>query len=88
MNLTEIYRANQTQLIEFSQQLTIKKMKLDRFFSKFLEQYDLDELDRKGPEWQTYKEMLHEYENTSKLITSTNYALKSYGQHSRFQNSY
>lgn len=56
--------------------LTLQKMKIDRFFSVFLDSHDLDSKPKDSAEWFTYKEMLKEYERIEKELTIANYHME------------
>jgi hypothetical protein len=64
MNLNEKYNS-----------LQIEKMKLDKFFSLFLEKFerkmDADKTDT--PVWKLYKAKLKEYDKISQELKNTNY---------------
>jgi hypothetical protein len=64
MTLTEKYNS-----------LQIQKMKLDKFFSMFLEKFerkmDADKTDT--PVWKLYKAKLKEYDKISQELKNTNY---------------
>jgi hypothetical protein len=64
MTLTEKYKS-----------LQIEKMKLDKFFSMFLEKFerkmDADKTDT--PVWKLYKAKLKEYDKISQELKNTNY---------------
>jgi hypothetical protein len=67
MNLTEKYNS-----------LQIQKMKLDKFFSMFLEKFerkmDADKTDT--PVWKLYKAKLKEYDAVSHELKATQYWMK------------
>jgi hypothetical protein len=67
MNLTEKYNS-----------LQIEKMKLDKFFSLFLEKFerkmDVDKTDT--PVWKLYKAKLKEYDKVSQELKHTEYWIK------------
>jgi hypothetical protein len=67
MNLTEKYNS-----------LQIEKMKLDKFFSMFLEKFerkmDADKTDT--PVWKLYKAKLKEYDKVNQELKSTQYWIK------------
>jgi hypothetical protein len=67
MNLTEIYNS-----------LQLEKMKLDKFFSMFLEKFerkmDADKTDT--PVWKLYKVKLKEYEKVNQELKATDYWIK------------
>jgi len=62
-------------LIEKKNQLIVEKMKLDKFFSMFLEKFerqmDPDKIDT--PVWKLYKTKLKEYEKIQHEIKATQY---------------
>jgi hypothetical protein len=62
-------------LIEKYNSLQIEKMKLDKFFSMFLEKFerkmDADKTDT--PIWKLYKTKLKEYDKVSQEIKNTQY---------------
>jgi hypothetical protein len=51
-------------------------MKLDKFFSIFLDQYEMTEDDLDTPEWFTYREMLKHYDQITDLIKKTDYRIE------------
>jgi hypothetical protein len=65
-------------LIEKYNSLQIEKMKLDKFFSMFLEKFerkmDADKTDT--PIWKLYKTKLKEYDNISRELKATEYWIK------------
>jgi hypothetical protein len=67
MNLTEKYNS-----------LQLEKMKLDKFFSMFLEKFerkmDADKTDT--PVWKLYKAKLKEYEKVNQELKATDYWIK------------
>lgn len=71
----DIVRAAPSELKGIKSQLTVQKMKLDKFFSVFLDNNELREDDLNTPEWKTYKSMLEDYEKVSLLLKTTNYYL-------------
>lgn len=56
--------------------LTLQKMKIERFFSEFLDTNELDIQGTNTPEWFTYKEMFTEFERIKKDITIANYYME------------
>ena len=56
--------------------LVVDKMKLDKFFSIFLDQYEMTEDDLDTPEWFTYREMLKHYDQITDLIKKTDYRIE------------
>jgi len=65
-------------LIEKYNSLQIEKMKLDKFFSMFLEKFerkmDADKTDT--PVWKLYKSKLKEYDKVSQELKHTQYWIK------------
>jgi hypothetical protein len=65
-------------LIEKYNSLQIEKMKLDKFFSMFLEKFerkmDADKTDT--PIWKLYKTKLKEYDKVSQELKHTQYWIK------------
>jgi len=64
MTLTEKYKS-----------LQIEKMKLDKFFSMFLEKFErkMDSDKTDTPVWKLYKAKLKEYDKISQELKNTNY---------------
>jgi hypothetical protein len=67
MNLTEKYNS-----------LQIEKMKLDKFFSMFLEKFErkMDSDKTDTPIWKLYKAKLKEYDKVSQELKHTEYWIK------------
>jgi len=67
MNLTEKYNS-----------LQIEKMKLDKFFSMFLEKFErkMDPDKTDTPVWKLYKAKLKEYDKVSQELKHTEYWIK------------
>lgn len=76
INATEIYRASPIELDSIYQKLIVQKMKLDKFFSVFLDNTELDETDPNTIDWVVYKEMMKDYGRIDHLLTTTKYHLK------------
>lgn len=74
----EIAEASREQLVGYLNDLQVAKMKMDKFFSIFLDKAKFDEDNTQTPEWITYREMLKEYGHLNDLIKSTNYRLGRY----------
>ena len=72
---TGIARMSRDELLKAHQVITVKKMHLDKFFSDFLNEKELDHDIPDTPEWKEYKEKLVEYRNVSALLNSANYQL-------------
>lgn len=77
ITLSEIYHATRQELETIHQDLIIKKMKLDKFFSIFLDNTELEDTDTTTDDWVTYKEMLKEYERVDHLLTTTKYHIRN-----------
>ena len=62
-------------LIEKYNSLQIEKMKLDKFFSMFLEKFErkMDSDATDTPVWKLYKTKLKEYEKVSQELKNTQY---------------
>ena len=77
-------RFNIDQLVTIKNQLILEKMKMDKFFSIFLDSTYLDDtLDSdKGEyetqDWKTYKSKAEEYENIQRLILLTDFYTTHY----------
>jgi len=67
MNLNEKYNS-----------LQIEKMKLDKFFSMFLEKFErkMDSDKTDTPIWKLYKAKLKEYDKVSQELKNTEYWIK------------
>ena len=67
MNLTEKYNS-----------LQIEKMKLDKFFSMFLEKFErkMDPDKTDTPVWKLYRTKLKEYDKVSQELKNTEYWIK------------
>ena len=75
-NHKQIIRASETELHNIKNNLIIDKMKLDKFFSVFLDQYEMTEEELDTPEWFTYREMLKEYDRVNELIKAADYRIQ------------
>lgn len=73
MKPIELSRMNKENLIEVKNNLVLDKMRLDKFFSIFLNENELDHDIPNTPQWQTYKEKLSDYQDLSKLINWAEY---------------
>lgn len=76
ITLQDVAAANRTDLYDIKGQLQVDKMKLDRFFSIFLDENEMDENDLNTPVWFTYKEMLKEYDRIDRLLKTTDFYIK------------
>lgn len=64
--------------LERNNELILQKMKLDKFFSMFLEKFDrqMDSDNTNTPVWKLYKSKLKEYEKIDYEIKANQYWLK------------
>jgi hypothetical protein len=76
ITVTDIYRADPTKLQSILDKLIVDKMKIDKFFSIFLDNTELEETNTDTDDWTTYKEMLKEYERIDHLLTTSRYHIK------------
>lgn len=76
ITLQDVAAANRSDLYNIKGQLQVDKMKLDRFFSIFLDENEMDEDDLDTPVWFTYKEMLKEYDRIDRLLKTTDFYIK------------
>lgn len=58
--------------------LIVQKMKLDKFFSVFLDNVELSEENVGDDNWVTYREMLKDYDQVNHLIRTTDYYIGQY----------
>lgn len=80
ITLQEISGASYDRLCEIKNNLIVQKMKLDRFFSVFLDSVELSDENVGDDDWTTYREMLKDYNEVEHLIRTTDYYI---GQHER-----
>ena len=73
ITMNDITSAAPNQLHDIRTQLVVEKMKMDKFFSIFLDSHEMDDQDTNTPEWATYREMIKSYERLNHLIKSTDY---------------
>ena len=67
------------QLDQVYAELIVERMVMDKFFSVFLEENTLSEVDTTTDQWNTYKAKLAQYEILCRLIQTTQYYL-NHGQ--------
>jgi hypothetical protein len=60
-------------LQQIKAQLTVDKMRLDKVFTKLLDETDPKPNQPDTVEWTTYKQLLKEYDRVERLIATTNY---------------
>lgn len=70
-----ISAASLSQLHEIKHDLQIKRMKLDKFFTMFLDSTELETEDTTTTDWKVYNEMTKEYQHVNELIRTTDYYL-------------
>ena len=75
VTLKDIINASYEQRVQMHQTLIIDKMKLDRFFSVFLDNAKLDENDLDHVDWVVYKSMLKDYTYVEETIKTMDYYL-------------
>lgn len=65
-------------MIEKRNDLMLQKMKLDKFFSMFLEKFErkMDPDKTDTPVWKLYKQKLKEYDKINQEIRHTDYWIK------------
>lgn len=69
---------NYKAIAELQSDLTIERMKMDKFFSMFLDKFEkkMNPDITDTPVWKLYKTKMKEYESIQRNITLTNYYLK------------
>lgn len=67
---------DRNQLSSYRQLLVVDRMKMDKFFSVFLENETMSEEDITTPAWFTYKEMSKSYNNVNTLINTIDYYIR------------
>jgi hypothetical protein len=78
ITLQEISSASYDKLQEIKNDLIVQKMKLDRFFSVFLDSVELSDENVGDDNWITYREMLKDYNEVEHLIRTTDYYIGQY----------
>lgn len=68
MQMVELGRLPKPDLKQKHDEFIVQKMKLDKFFSDFLDRYDLELEETNSENWVTYKQKLDEYVNLSQKI--------------------
>jgi hypothetical protein len=65
-------------LLKLKNDLVIKKMKLDKFFSMYLEKFErkMDPDNTNTPIWKLYKAKLKEYGDIAQQLRNTDYYIK------------
>ena len=76
--LSDISSASYDKLLEIKNDLIVQKMKLDRFFSVFLDSVELSDENVGDDNWITYREMLKDYNEVEHLIRTTDYYIGQY----------
>ena len=57
-------------------ELLLERARLDKFFSIFLNEYDLEEEELDSPVWVTYKSKLNEYSSLNLKIKTVEFKLQ------------
>jgi hypothetical protein len=67
-------------LVEIKNELTLKRMKMDKFFTMFLDKFERKMHPEKlnTPVWNLYRKQLKEYEGIQRALTMTNYYLEKH----------
>lgn len=81
--VSDISGATYRELQDIKNTLIVRKMKLDKFFSIFLESVELTEENVGDDNWTTYREMLKDYDQVEHLIRTTDYYISQYERPSR-----
>jgi hypothetical protein len=65
-------------IVKLQSELTLERMKLDKFFSMFLDKFEkkMNPDTTNTPVWNLYKTKMKEYESIQRGITLTTYYLK------------
>lgn len=76
------YAGDVTKLSNIQAQLYGEKMKLDKFFSMFLEKFErkMDPENTDTPVWKLYKTKLKEYDDVEHALKSTKYYIAKYSR--------
>jgi hypothetical protein len=78
ITIDQIGSSSESELYDIKNTLIVQKMKLDRFFSVFLDSVELTEENVGDENWTTYREMLKEYDRVEHLIRTTDYYISQY----------
>lgn len=70
-----ILQAKPEELSSIYSNLTVEKMKLDKWFSDFLDTNELSDTDYDTQEWKTYRKYLREYKKIESALFTTSYKL-------------
>lgn len=73
----QIDQASEAELQNIRDALQGEKMKLDKFFTAFLDNTKLDSDDLDNPEWTVYHEMLKSYDEASSQLQYVQYRLRN-----------
>jgi hypothetical protein len=73
-----MYNNTMNELLSKKQELQVQKMKLDKFFSMFLEKFErkMDPDRTDTPVWKLYKTKLKEYDDISRQLKATDYWIR------------
>ena len=75
MEIVELGRMPKNQLQVIRNDFVVEKMKLDKFFSVFLEENNLDMEDINSNKWSMYRNKLKEYSSVTQKIKWSDYYL-------------
>ena len=75
MEAVVLGRKSKQELIEIKNNFVLEKMRMDKFFSDFLAENELDEHEVDTKEWKIYKTKLVDYQRLNILINWAEYYL-------------
>jgi len=75
MEAVVLGRKSKQELIEIKNNFVLEKMRMDKFFSDFLAENELDENEVDTKEWKIYKTKLADYQRLNILINWAEYYL-------------
>jgi len=75
MEVVVLGRKSKQELIEIKNNFVLEKMRMDKFFSIFLAENELDENEVDTKEWKIYKTKLADYQRLNILINWAEYYL-------------
>ena len=75
MEAAVLGRKSKQELIEIKNNFVVERMGMDKFFSDFLAENELDEHNANTKEWKIYKTKLADYQRLSMLINWAEYYL-------------
>ena len=75
MSIAQLGRIPKAELTQKRNEFLMEKMKLDKFFSVFLEEHNLDMEEHNSKNWLIYKQKLAEYQLLNQKIKWSDYYL-------------